>query len=294
MLKSVDYQTLKVKMFVRRGINEDRKLLFACMLENDEKFPPVTVYAQKDGTYLIEDGRHRLAGYEYFWHEHNTPLPHMVEVKIVDRPSDIDSFLEAIMANNPKGPLSMTRADKEYQVRQMFERGLKEPKIKALLKPIYGAETNRFVTLAKMRIEEAKRQRAVSFMIEKKFTVDEAAAAVGIKVEDLTRFMEGKKPRGTNDPELRDRKAQIRSRYKAHGDFVHRIMTKLFEQSESGEVTQEYVSEIMIEFAKKISQQSDQLRNWRDRFSQRREYAIAAMPTHTVVETPAGIVMKPI
>jgi hypothetical protein len=136
MIKTVDYQLLKVKMFVRRGINEDRKQLFACMLENDEKFPPVTVYAQKDGTYLVEDGRHRVAGTST-WHEHNT-LPHMVEVAC-RRPSDMDSFLEAILANNPKGPLSMTRADKEYQVRQMF--GGAERSEDQGPKPIYGAET---------------------------------------------------------------------------------------------------------------------------------------------------------
>ena len=292
MLKTIDRSLIDVKMFVRRGINEDRKFLFACMLENGEKFPPIAVYALKDGTYLTEDGRHRLAGYDYYWHEHSIPGPHMIEVKIVDRATEIDSFLEAIKANNPTGPLSMTRADKEYQVKQLLERGLKEAKIKQLLKPIYGSDIYRFVALAKLSMDQAKKQLAISFMVEKKLTIEEAASAVGIKLEELERFINGKKPKGTQDPALNEKKAQIRSRYKALGDFVWREMTKIFDRLEAGEITHEYASEILMEFGKKVSQQQDQLRNWRDRFAQRRQYAIA--PTHTVVETPAGIVMKPL
>jgi hypothetical protein len=68
-------------------------------------------------------------------------------------------------------------------------------------------------------------------------------------------------------------------------------MTKLFEKSESGEVTQEYVSELVIEFARRSA--SSQINSGTGEIVSRNG-ANTQSSRPIPSETPAGIVMKPL
>ncbi len=242
---------LKVNLFVRAGLNEDRVLFFAALIENNEKLEPILV--TEVGTVI--DGRHRIEAHV---------LNNLEEIDCITKKveNEIELIAMAYLANDG-GPQPPTQADKEHTILMLLERGATKKSVAELLKLPAGL-ARRYVNQVQSRASRKKLLEAVDSIREEGFTVPKAAEKYEVDPEKLKEYLatsRKKKADGTSEIQR-----SLTKRYQSIGISNAHAIKLLMEKFSEGDVSDKQVGKVFEHICNLQTKSTRAISGWHKRF----------------------------
>lgn len=250
------------KFDVRRGLDDDRILFFAQMIDAGETLPPVDVIKNPDvpDGFIFIDGRHRAAAYSFLGRSE-------IEANIVPR-QDVFEMFGAAMRSNYGGPKPPTRADIEYTIRRMIEEGATNTKVYEILDFIPKSALRKYIENVKSSLAKVRLKQAIDMVADGASIID-AATKAKVEIEALREAIGGK-GRTKKDPGsvAAEMKALIARVYKGAALSVYKRIEHIIRQIEDGELNGESGRKAVAEWEKVLTGQLGRIADWRARVNQ--------------------------
>jgi len=250
---------LNVNLFVRKGLDEDRVMVFAELIEAGQPIDPIVLSA--DGLTVV-DGRHRIEAHHIC---DRTSIETTTRNDLVE---EADIIAEAYRCNNTGGPLPPTREDTEHTIKLLLERKVPQTRIADMLQ-LAPSIARKYAQLVKSRQNRAKLVRAVSSVVEGGMTAPKAAEEHGVDLDKLREELSGKKRNKKWGVE--ELKRGLTARYKSLAGKNAGAMRSLLEKYEDGDVTAKQVEAIFKKFSDLQTRQARNLADWHRRFESMRD-----------------------
>ena len=250
--QKIELSDLKHNMFVRKELDHEHAAYLAELIKHGTEMSD-RIKVTEDLT--LVDGRHREEAFQL-----NNIL--QVEVDIVDITNEVELIAEAYKANTG-GSKPPTPGDTEYTVMQLLERRESIKNIASLLGLPPGL-TRKFVTDVRSRMNRAKLERAVTAVVEDSLSVDKAAEQYDVDVKRLKEQIAGRKPPKSGVGEIQK---ALSTSYRSISSKNARIMRKLLDEFEDGEVTAKQVTKIVLHIERLQKRSTRAIVEWKRRFT---------------------------
>ncbi len=253
--QKVKLTDLKLNLFVRKELDQDRVWLLSELIENGVQMTDNIMVTK--GLEIV-DGRHRYEAYDLNKIEE-------VVVNVVDLEDEVDIIAAAYRANTG-GSKPPTIADTEHTVGLLLAR---KQSIKAIAE-VLGlppATTRNFVKDIKSRLNRANLMNAVAAVTEGDATVAEAAELHDVDIDKLKEALSGtRKKHKQSRHGVEELQRSITFLYKSVASKNGNALTKLLEKYEDGDVTEKQVREILSHIKDSQKRASRTLADWQQRF----------------------------
>jgi len=252
---------LKLTLFVRAALDQDRALQFADQMEHGKKFPPITI--TKD--LVVVDGRHRLEAHEVLMRTE-------IEATIVEVTDETDLITKAFQANLG-GSLPPTQDDIEHTIMLLLDRNVPIKQI--------GERLNLPATLAKRYIGEvrskaarAQMQKAADSITESGLNIPQAAEKFGVDPAKLKEMISGRHRKHKNG--VAEIQRGLTSSYKSIGIKNASLLRSLISKYGDGEVSEKQMNDIFDHLNQLQKRSARVIDDWRKRFQAASSESLAA------------------
>ena len=229
--KTIPIKDLDVNLFVRKELNPDHVLYLADLIHNGVKMRTLIKVTEKNE---VIDGRHRVEAYELC----NTKS---VKCEIVKVASKAEIISEAYRSN-VGGSLPPTPQDTEHTIMLLLEQNETIKRIGELL-GLPPAMARKYVRSVKSRMSRAKLQHAATAVTDGGLTVAKAAEQHNVDPDKLREILSGRRRKQKwGIPEI---KRNLTNAYKTVGMKNSRILRKMFEKYEDGDVSEKQVKAVI-------------------------------------------------
>jgi len=152
---------LRITFFMRTKLDEDWVLHLALLIEEGQKIKPIEVrQADKDGSYEVIHGRHRIAAYELARVSKIPATIRRVAVSKVVR----TAFEESV---DTKAPLPLKKRDVIHSIVAMYDSGMTYGEVmQSLRKKWTYAVCKKYITDAQSNMNKRKLSQALSYYAE--------------------------------------------------------------------------------------------------------------------------------
>lgn len=251
-VEEVSLDAIQTTFFVRKKLDEDRVVQLALLMENGADIPPVWLTKEK----VLVDGRHRveaarLAGWK------------TIKCEIKENDGDKgDLIIEAFNANCG-GSIPPTRADILFTIQQLLQQGWGVGRIVKHF-PFPAAVTRRYVLDTQSKIRDARINQAVIQVRDRGFTLVEAARNCDVDEKAVREAMTkvSKKLAGAEQY-----KGNLTTRFRSVSRANAHLFQKLFDAYQEGEVSIDYVRDVMEHTQSLLAQSQRSYDGWRQRFA---------------------------
>ncbi len=247
---------LKMRYDVRRGLNEDRVLLFMELYESGQVIPPIEVVR---GTMDVHDGRHRKAALDQLGRKH-------AECILVEPMETLDQLMDAYGKNMSGSPYPPTRADTVFVMKQLLEAGVSNAEIQRRFQVYYmPSHVKKLLKDAHSHVSKAKLSAARSAVTHGNQTLKVAAERYGVDPESLKEVLSGAKKR-RKSTSVTDILADIKSRHKSNYHSDKKVFKDILEKYEDGDISEEGVLEVLLHMQDIHKKSTKRVDEWLQRF----------------------------
>jgi len=228
MTKTVALAQLVHSIDVRRILNDDHVLLLAGLIEGGIKLPP----PQVTKTLRVVDGRHRIAAFDLLGTKD-------IIVQVVADQDESDLYFAAMRAN-VGGALPPTVTDITHTIKRLLTLGVSQKDVIAGL-PFPASLSRKYIGYVRSNENKDKTYRALEAIREGRITLADAAKKFDIPAADLQAVINRKRVKA-NTGSIR---SVITRRIKGMGTSNGKIVKKLMEQIDDGDLTLSQGNDIM-------------------------------------------------
>jgi hypothetical protein len=246
----VALKDIQVNLFVRTGLNQDRVIQLAELIEAGVPLEKMEINQDN----ILIDGRHRKEAYEL----NNVKE---VEVVITETKDETDLITRAFRANLG-GALPPTRQDTEHTIMMLLDRKVPKKEIGEHLN-LPTAVARNYITNVQSRMTRAKVMRAAQSVTEGGLTVAKAAEQHDVDPEKLKEALSGgrsKNKRGV-DEIMRNLTLQYKSVSQKNASMLRSLLDKFTD----GDVSLKQATEIFDHVEKLQRNSSRSVSEWRKR-----------------------------
>lgn len=228
--QEVRIDSIQTTFFVRKKLDEDRVVQLALLMQNEAPVPPIRITED----FVLIDGRHRieaakLAGWA------------TIKAEVVPSNKDRGELIAEAFSANVGGSAPPTRADILFTIQQLLQQGWGEARI-AKFFPFPKAVVRKYVNDTRSKIHDARVNQAVADVRDRGFTLLQAAENRDIEPEAIKAAMTKVSKKIANKEEY---KGNLTSRFRSLSRANAHLFEKLLEAHQDGEVSVDYVREVM-------------------------------------------------
>lgn len=250
-IREVSIDSIQLTFFVRKSLDDDRVVQLALLMENGVTLPPIRL---TDDNQLV-DGRHRIEAARLAGH---TTITACIEPRRERGDLIADAF-----AANCGGSVPPTRADILFTIQQLLQQGWGRGKIVKAL-PFPKSVSERYITDTQSKIRQSQINQAIIDIRDRGFNVAQAAANRGLDENDIKAKMAAK---GRRVADANEYKGNMSTRFRGLSRANAALFQKLLAAYEDGEITIDYVREVMTHAQQCMAQQQRSFDGWRERFA---------------------------
>ena len=248
----IPIDSIQCTFFVRKKLDEDRVIQLALLMENGADIPPIRVTEDR----VLIDGRHRVEA---------ARLAGWKDIKAQVEPSNADKgvLIAEAFAANCGGSVPPSKADILFTIQQLLQQGWGTTKIaKALPFPL--PVSRRYISDTQSKIRSAQVNQAIIDVRDRGFTVLQASENRGVEAEAIQAAMSKQSKRIAGAEEY---KGNLTSRFRSLSRTNASLFQKVIDAYEDGEITIDYVRELMDHTAGLHVQSQRAFEGWRTRFA---------------------------
>lgn len=287
-IRSIQADLLTYSFYVRGKLDEDHALRIGEEIESGTDIPPPVVKPNKDGTYTVIDGRHRIFARVQILNQMH------VDCLVMEFGSRRDEVRCAVVSN--KGtcrPLS--RTDIVRTIDGLLASGVTVKDIKWIFADAVGpGALQKYLTTARETVKKRIVLKTISLLTENpKMTVEDAARYCGCPAERVQQALMKKGQRKGSLPKLMN--AMTAKKFTHVAAYQGKTMQDLLAAYREGDATRDEVSEVVAYFQARCEGLMSRLREWQGRiYSEIAPAESGASPArYETVETQHSIVMRP-
>lgn len=258
-MRTVEVGEIEENLFVRRAIDQDHVLYLAELIEAGvEMSDPIDVTITEAGKMMIIDGRHRKVAIE---------LNGIIEVKVrvLSFGSEAEMIAYAYQAN-AGGSLPPTQGDTEHTIALLLDKGQAKKQISGLLN-LPSSLAKKYISQVELRLKRAKLNQAKVAVLDGGTAVPKAAAQFGVDENELREALGGGKRQSKKAADIALIHRDLTSQFRSSSQRSARLIMKLFDQLDDGDVTPKQVEKVLDHLAKLVQQSASTLAGWRSRFT---------------------------
>lgn len=252
--KTMLLSEIKENLFVRRALNTDHVCYLAELMESGVKMNDLIEVTE---TGELVDGRHRKSAYELVGISE-------VEVRVLSFDNEAEMTAYAYKANTG-GSLPPTQEDTEHTIALMLEKGQPKKQVAGLLN-LPASLAKKYIGQIELRLKRAKLNQAKIAVLDEGITIPKAAAQFGVDENDLREALGGNKRKSKKAQDVANIHRDLTSQFRSNGQKSARLMMKLFDQLDDGDLTPKQVEKILDHLEKLVHQSASSLAGWRARF----------------------------
>jgi ParB-like chromosome segregation protein Spo0J len=250
--KPVKIEDLKVNLFVRKALNEDRVLELSLLIEHKVELDPIKITSDL----FVIDGRHRIEAHKLL---NRTEIEALIVNGIKD---ETDLIVSAYMAN-VGGALPPTQEDTEHTILSLLKRNVPKKKIGDMLN-LPDSLARKYINEVQSKEKRKRISDAITAITEGGLTAAHAAEKYEVELESLKAVLNGhkrKQKRGVIEIQ-----GSLTSTYRSLGVKNAKMLGALIEKFGDGDVTEKQVREIFDHFDELQKKAANAIENWKKRF----------------------------
>jgi hypothetical protein len=258
---TIPIKNLKVNLFVRQGLDQNRVIFLGELLEGGTELPPIKITSD----FILIDGRHRIEAYD---------LIGRTEIKaeiVSDVRNETDLITMAYLAN-VGGALPPTKEDTEHTILLLLERNVAVKQIGERL-GLPASVARKYINEVRSRAARLKLQKAAAGVTEGGLTVAKAAEQYEVEPEKLKEHLSGTRRKSKNGVEEIQR--CITGAYKSLSMRNSSLIRTLINKYEDGDVTEKQVREIFEHLDDVHKRAARVIMDWKNRFESANRKAAA-------------------
>lgn len=253
---TMNLSDIKETFYVRVALDEDHVLRFAELYEHKAEVPPIQV---TEKTKQLIDGRHRKAAMLFC----NVTE---AEVELIPEAEFPELIIQALKAN-VGGSLPPSKADIHLTVKTLLEQKASQKWIISQISDMVGfpkSLVRRYLDNVHSELSKAKKARALNAITEGGMTIPDAAKEFGVDPETLKNAIRGKRKKAS-ELGANAIKGGITTKFKSLWSSNGRLLRKLSQGYEDGEVTKECLQDVLTHIEHQVKNLTDNNVAWQRR-----------------------------
>lgn len=253
----VPIDQIKVDIYARTKLNDDRVMHFAILYEEDpEKVTPIEITPD----FSLTAGRHRLEG---------ATIAGLKEINcvIVAVASKAEQMERAILENiDPTSSLPPTKADLIMSIKLLIKLGTPLFKVTELMLKIYPDKIAKaYVQEARHGIARDSTAAAVRDITDNDMSLSASAAKHNVKIESLKEVLGKKKKSGKMN--VGEFKKLLSTQFRSQGQKISKILENVVKEYENTNMNKTQVLEVFEYFETYTGRQKTRIKEMKDRFT---------------------------
>ena len=247
---------IKETFYVRVALSEEHVLRFAELYEHKAEVPLIKV---TEGTMQLIDGRHRKAAMLLYGLTE-------AEVELVAEAEFPELIIQALKAN-VGGSLPPSKADIQLTIKILLEKKVTQKWIISQIHEMVGfpkSLVRRWLDNVHSELSKAKKVRALNAVTEGGMTVPDAAKEFGVDPETIKDAIRGKRKKA-GELGANAIKGGITTKFKSLWASNGRLLRKLSQGYEDGEVTKECLQDVLAHIEHQVKNLTDNSLAWQRR-----------------------------
>lgn len=242
---------LKINLYVRRTLDEDRVIELAQLIEHGIELDPIEVTPDN----RVIDGRHRIEA-------HNLLNREAIRARVTVVADETDTIARAYRANTG-GAKPPTQEDTEHTVTLLLSHGQTHRRIAELL-GLPVSLTRKFIETIQSKAKRMKMQQALDAVANGGLSPLQAAQKHNLDVELVKGAISGRRKK-TKDG-FAGIQHSVTTLYRSASQKNRMVLESVLRRYEDADVTEKQVLQILAHMEKSHKSMGQRIQDWRARF----------------------------
>lgn len=242
---------LKVNLFVRRALDEDRVIDLAALIEHGEELDPIEVTPENE----VIDGRHRIEAHSLLNRE-------SIKAKVTVVANETDIIARAYRANTG-GAKPPTQEDTEHTVTLLLGRGQSHKRIAEML-GLPVSLTRKYIDTIHSKTKRMKVQQALDAVAGGGLSPVQAAQKYDLDVSILKSAISGR--RSKTKEGFAGIQRSVTTLYRSASQRNRMVLEGLLKRYEDADISESQVRQILGHMEKSHKSMGQRIQDWKNRF----------------------------